>query len=302
MTQPVINRSGLLVLAAGACLAAAATFTAVASSRDTEHPTVLTACVQKQRNAQYLMSSDGGRCPAGTTRITWNTTGPAGAVGRTGKPGKAGPRGATGSDGATGPTGATGATGAAGAAGAQGVFDASNTQVGTLVTESYSNQSRAAVLIMMPTGTSLPVAYIRTGSNTTGLKPWSPEISFATTNCTGTPYVTVQDMGGVESGWDFRIGGTDAARAGTYRVKPQAAQYVAMQSLFSTNDDTCIPENRPPSTCWSSSRSAPPHLPTSPPPSRCARCRRPAISPAGSCSTRRHVQVGGPSNRATGSA
>jgi hypothetical protein len=91
----------------------------------------LYACVAGNFHTLNLTTA-GGNCPGGQSKISWNTAGPdgvagprgaTGAPGTTGARGTVGPKGDTGAAGASGPQGAAGSkgdTGAAGSAGPQG--------------------------------------------------------------------------------------------------------------------------------------------------------------------------------------
>lgn len=257
---PASPHWAMIGVTAGALIAAGAALTTAASSTGSGEPKVLTACVSREQSAAYLMSSNGGRCPTGMTRLNWNTqgargpqgktgakgaagatgaVGPAGAKGEAGPAGPAGPRGEAGpagDQGAPGPAGPQGPQGPAGPAGSGlGVFDVSNTRVGTFVTE--ANVSYTRYLVMIPTGLSVGIPYRRVGTNDTVLKPWSPDVYYTGANCTGTPYLRTYEYGGPESAWGFRIAAT--AVDGTYRVKLQAPSSVTATSRYGGMSDTC---------------------------------------------------------------
>jgi hypothetical protein len=84
----------------------------------------------------FVLQNAGTNCPAGTTAISWNQTGPQGPAGQTGATGAQGPQGQTGqpgATGATGPQGPQGATGAQGPAGPQGTAGTAGTNGNTVL-------------------------------------------------------------------------------------------------------------------------------------------------------------------------
>jgi Collagen triple helix repeat (20 copies) len=80
---------------------------------------IIYACVEGDDHSLNLTTASGA-CPAGQTKISWNSAGPRGSQGRAGKAGKTGRRGATGAIGPTGATGAQGSTGPQGPTGPTG--------------------------------------------------------------------------------------------------------------------------------------------------------------------------------------
>lgn len=80
------------------------------------------ACVSTKTRVITLAPST-GKCPAGTSALSWNIQGPQGETGATGATGATGPAGATGATGATGPVGPRGATGTAASAVSSDAFD-----------------------------------------------------------------------------------------------------------------------------------------------------------------------------------
>ena len=103
-----------------------ATVALTASSGAATPSTTYSACL---RTGQLTNVAVGAKpraaCPAGSTTIHWNMTGPAGPRGASGA---IGPRGLTGATGTTGPTGAAGRAGDNGATGPQGEVGATGTQ------------------------------------------------------------------------------------------------------------------------------------------------------------------------------
>ena len=87
--------------------------------------TTIHGCVNN-RTKVLTVAQAGGRCPRGTTAITWNITGPqgppgpSGARGPTGLPGSPGPTGSPGPAGSPGPTGSPGPMGSPGPTGPTG--------------------------------------------------------------------------------------------------------------------------------------------------------------------------------------
>jgi Collagen triple helix repeat (20 copies) len=79
----------------------------------------LYACVAGNFHTLNLTTA-GGNCPGGQSKISWNTAGPDGVAGPAGATGSRGARGATGARGAVGPNGAVGAAGPAGPQGPAG--------------------------------------------------------------------------------------------------------------------------------------------------------------------------------------
>lgn len=121
------KRAALIALAAGVPAAVLAGGSALAVSQATAAPAVtvpvptmnvIYGCVSNSRipasrvlNGVYWHAADytaAGGCPAGTTAIAFNATGPQGAAGVPGAAGAAGPQGPKGDTGATGPQGAAG--------------------------------------------------------------------------------------------------------------------------------------------------------------------------------------------------
>jgi BclA C-terminal domain/Collagen triple helix repeat (20 copies) len=82
-------------------------------------PKQLYACVAGNFHTLNLTSA-GGNCPSGQSKISWNTAGPDGVAGPRGATGTTGARGATGAHGAVGPKGNAGAAGSAGPQGPAG--------------------------------------------------------------------------------------------------------------------------------------------------------------------------------------
>jgi hypothetical protein len=86
----------------------------------------INACYSNTTKVMSYLST--GSCPAGSTEISWNTTGPQGPQGKTGAQGAQGAQGKTGATGAQGAQGKTGATGAQGAQGKTGATGAQGAQ------------------------------------------------------------------------------------------------------------------------------------------------------------------------------
>jgi len=65
----------------GVGLAAAGGALALAGSSSPGVPRLITACRGTQQNSPLAISYGNGRCPAGSTKITWNASGPPGLRG-----------------------------------------------------------------------------------------------------------------------------------------------------------------------------------------------------------------------------
>ncbi|MFZ2056781.1 MAG: hypothetical protein WAV54_05185 [Acidimicrobiales bacterium] len=128
MSVRKIRDSHVALIAAlvAAFVVAGATFGAVQIAGATGTSVTYHACLLKGVLSKVGTATP--RCPAGSTVIYWNSTGPQGARGPQGFKGATGARGLTGATGATGARGLTGATGATGATGPQGFKGATGAQ------------------------------------------------------------------------------------------------------------------------------------------------------------------------------
>jgi Collagen triple helix repeat (20 copies) len=115
----IIAGAVTLLLGAGTAVAAAA----VMSSSPVSSSGVIDGCwTNAAVNGSHIivLQNQGTSCPAGTTPISWNQSGPAGPAGVAGSRGPSGPAGAEGPPGPSGPAGPTGPSGPAGSPGANG--------------------------------------------------------------------------------------------------------------------------------------------------------------------------------------
>jgi hypothetical protein len=97
---------------ATAALTLGATAAVTAGASGTTH--TYFACLKS--GALSKVGTASPTCPAGATKISWNSQGPVGAAGPKGAAGPAGAAGATGTQGPAGPTGPSGTTGIFGSA------------------------------------------------------------------------------------------------------------------------------------------------------------------------------------------
>jgi len=104
------------VAAVGVGLAVAGGALAVPGWSSPATPRVITACRSSRQNSPLSISYGDGRCTAGATKITWNSSGATGLRGAKGLTGARGPAGHAGGGGPAGPTGASGPTGPTGPA------------------------------------------------------------------------------------------------------------------------------------------------------------------------------------------
>lgn len=186
------GRWALIGVTAGALVAAGAALTTAATGGS---PSVLTACVAKKQSAPFLMSTDGGKCPAGFSKVSWPTTSARGATGPRGPKGRTGAAGATGATGATGAIGAAGANGAAGAPGAPGEVEiySGGSLVGSYITTLNDAGSRRPVIKL--TGVAMPVVFEEVG-NSAALTPRKVQLLYTDSQCATEPWVQNSDAYG----------------------------------------------------------------------------------------------------------
>lgn len=251
------SRWALIGVTAGALVAAGAALTTAATGGT---PSVLTACVAKTQSAPFLMSTDGGKCPAGFSKVSWPTTSARGATGPRGPKGKAGATGATGAAGAPGATGATGATGAPGAAGggAELPVRSGGSVVGTYITTLPSGGPGGDRTVIRPTGMDFGVAYSLANDYVT-LEPTALALYYTDTACASAPYINRGDLPGIGfglfafadgAGALYRVPGTPQASLtvrslqyafGGCGVNTATGQYVPVEGLGSTAPNITAP-------------------------------------------------------------
>lgn len=241
------SRWALVGITVGALVAAGAALTTAATGGS---PSVLTACVAKKQSAPFLMSTDGGKCPTGFTKVSWPTTtargatGPRGPKGRTGATGAAGTAGAPGEVGATGATGPAGATGAAGAPGVSGSSGDVKVYSGGALVGSYVTTLVAMgeqMPVIKPTGSVMPVIFKRSATYT-ALTPKTLQLMYTDTQCATAPWVQRGDT--VDNGYGL-FAFADAA--GTlYSLTGAAESSVTVQAYRSPgNGGACTVYNSP---------------------------------------------------------
>lgn len=156
-----------LMLAIGGVVAIAGTITAVAFATGVTLPfsgdgNTINGCYNTSSGQLSLLTPSKPTCPAGTTAIKWNQTGPQGPQGVAGPQGPKGDTGATGPQGiqgVAGPKGDTGATGPAGGLNAVVTRDALGTADGSNV-DVFCNSGETAVggsVNIIPDGTGTVV-------------------------------------------------------------------------------------------------------------------------------------------------
>jgi hypothetical protein len=129
-----VKRSATILISAasGFVLLAAATAAGAAIAGPIDSSGVIYGCYTTKANnagSHTLVLQDvGTTCPANTTAIKWNQTGPQGPAGPVGPAGPIGPAGPQGPKGDTGATGPAGPAGPIGATGPQGPVGATGPQ------------------------------------------------------------------------------------------------------------------------------------------------------------------------------
>ena len=226
--RPSASRWALIGVTAGALIAAGAALTTAATSRSGD-PAVITACVAKASSAPYLMSTGGGKCPAGTARVTWNAKGKRGPAGRAGKTGKTGPAGVAGPQGPAGAAGAVGPRGPAGATSSWVAYDVQGNKIGNFLGSGYFDGNPGTV--MQPTGSPIGVTYTRLNGNNPVIAPESMPTYYLLDNCAGGGYVEVGDL---ETWGEGAYGFATGAKDFIYRTTPGAP--FASRSIRSQKD------------------------------------------------------------------
>lgn len=225
------SRWALIGVTAGALVAAGAALTTAASGGG---PSVLTACVAKKQSAPLLMSTDGGKCPAGFSKVSWPTTTARGATGPRGPKGKMGAPGIAGAVGATGATGATGAAGPAGAAGggAELQVRSRGSVVGTYITTLPGGMSGATGTVIKPAGMDIGVVYSLANDNVT-LTPKAVALLYADNACATNPYISAGDLPNIGFGLFAFADGAGALYRST-DTAPTSRTVQSIQYAFGT--------------------------------------------------------------------
>ena len=208
------------VAAVGVGLAVAGGALAVLGSSSPATPRVITACRSSRQNSPLSISYGDGRCAAGATKITWNSSGATGLRGAQGLTGVSGPAGRAGVSGPAGPTGVsgpagpTGVSGPAGPTGASGPTGPATGAAGGALAGNYPNPSIANGVVSASNLAQMPASRIQ---DTCG--PLAFNVSSGTP--TAMRFFTADfDQGGLFSGPTCYTAASKltASQAGLYQI------------------------------------------------------------------------------------